>query len=150
MKLANKTGGLMRRFGMETAVDMLIEAGFDAIDLSFPEDLYDTMPKDDNYYKELRKRAEDKGVTFVQAHAPAPLNNDDETEIEQLPQKIIEAMRLASCAGVETIIVHPCQHHYYVEDGSAEYLFEYNMTFYRQLIPYAEKFGIKIAVENMW
>ena len=34
--------------------------------------------------------------------------------------------------------------------GNAEKLFEYNMVFYKSLIPYCEEYGIKVAVENMW
>ena len=37
----------------------------------------------------------------------------------------------------------------YNVDGNAEILFEYNLDFYRRLIPYAKEYGIKIAIENI-
>ena len=59
-------------------------------------------------------------------------------------------MKNASYLGVKHIVVHPCQHLDYHIEGNPEILFEYNMDFYKKLIPYAEEYDIKIAVENMW
>ena len=58
-------------------------------------------------------------------------------------------MRNASYLGVRNIIVHPCQHLVYADEGNPEKLFEYNLDFYKRLIPYAEECGIKIAIENI-
>ena len=49
MKLVNRTGMLMKKFGLDKAVDMLIDTGFDAIDLSFPDDCYKEMPKEKSF-----------------------------------------------------------------------------------------------------
>ena len=150
MKLVNNTGTLMRKFGLEKAVDMLIESGVDAIDLTFPDDCYKDMPTDKAFYTELRKKAEDKGLCFSQAHAPAPSSYVDNAQSEEMFKDIVSTIERASLVGAKNIVVHPCQHLYYVDKGAPEYLFEYNMKFFRRLIPYAEEYGITVAIENMW
>lgn len=150
MKLSNKTGSLMNRFGIAKAVDMLIDAGFDAIDFTFPDKGYEMLSSDKGFYTELRKYVESKGVYFNQSHAPAPSSLMDEMETNRMFNVITSTMQRASFLGVKNIVVHPCQHLLYVEKGVPEKLFEYNMDFYRRLIPYCEEYGIRVAIENMW
>jgi len=150
MKLVSRTGYLWKRYGMQKAVDLLIDAGFDALDFTFPDEGHELLPTDKAYYTELRKYVESKGVSFKQAHAPAPSSYIDEAESEKMFDVIVSTMRRASYLGVPNIVVHPCQHLLYVEKGNPEKLFEYNMKFFRRLIPYCEEYGIKIAIENMW
>ncbi len=50
--------------------------------------------------------------------------------------------------GAKTIVVHPKQHLYYGNHKNE--LAEINAVFYQSLIPYCEKYGIKVAVENMY
>ena len=58
-------------------------------------------------------------------------------------------MKNASYLGAPMRVVHPCTHLDYDVEGNADFLFEYNLNFYRRLIPYAREFGIKIAIENI-
>ena len=46
--------------------------------------------------------------------------------------------------GAKCIVVHPMK----FSDHTTHY--EENLAFYKRLIPYAEKAGVKIGVENMW
>jgi sugar phosphate isomerase/epimerase len=62
---------------------------------------------------------------------------------------IVQAMKNAAYLGAPMIVVHPCTHLDYSVEGNAEILFDYNLNFYRRLIPYAREFGIKIAIENV-
>ncbi len=50
--------------------------------------------------------------------------------------------------GTEICVVHGLQHLTY--EGNEEKLFEMNMKFYRALLPYAEKCGVKLGIENLW
>lgn len=150
MKLSNETGSLMNRFGIVKAVNMLIDAGFDAIDFTFPDKGYEMLSTDKGFYTELRKYVESKGGYFNQSHAPAPSSLMDELETNRMFNVITSTMQRASFLGVKNIVVHPCQHLPYVEKGVPEKLFEYNMDFYRRLIPYCEEYGIRVAIENMW
>lgn len=150
MLLSTHSSVFERNFGVKGAIDILAEAGFDAIDFSayYPEYMGDTHDKD--FYKDIKNHAESKGVFFNQAHGPTSSSFKDEERTKERYKEIIATIRNASYLGAETIIIHPCQHMDYFEKGNREKLFEYNMKFYSSLIPYSEEYGIKIALENMW
>ncbi len=150
MRLSTTTGELAKHFGFNKCIDILAAAGFDCADFSqFDEYVYgENLSKD--FFTELRKYSEDKGVFFNQSHAPFGSSFKDEERTKTRFTEITEAIKRASYLGVENIIVHPCQHLTYAEAGNPELLFEYNMEFYSRLIPYCEEYEIKVALENMW
>ena len=132
--------------GLFKGIEMFIDAGFPAIDLSLTK--YGFV-MEDNYKetaKELRKLVESRGVFFNQAHAPFGGGYDKYTT-ETVPNfpRIFEFCGLL---GIKNIVVHPLQRGRYY--GQEEVLFELNMDFYSKLAPYAKDAGIKIAIENMW
>ena len=150
MKISTTTDKLDQVFGLQKAIDILAEAGYDALDFSNFRPEHYTDVHDENFYKEMRKYAEDKGLYFNQSHAPFPSSFVEEDKTEQRFQDLVIAMRNASLLGVRNIIVHPMQHLTYCKEDNPEKLFEDNMKFYRSLIPYCEEYNIKVACENMW
>ena len=136
-----------KRFGIKRAVEIIMDAGFPAIDITmhspatfFLEDCYrDTA-------RELRAMTEARGVIFNQAHAPFGGGYDNYTE--NLVPTFPKAFEFASLCGIKNVIVHPLQRGRYY--GHAEELFEMNMEFYSGLAPLAKNNGVKIAIENMW
>lgn len=150
MRLSTTTGEPAKFFGFNKCIDILADAGYDCADFSqFDKYVYEAdLSKD--FLTELRKYAENKGIFFNQSHAPFGSSFEDEKKTKRRFKEITEAMKRASYLGVENIIVHPCQHLSYEEEGNPEILFEYNMDFYSRLIPYCEEYDIKVALENMW
>lgn len=147
MLYSTQTLHFARVFGIRRAVDMIIEAGFPAIDISI--DLEGEAILDGDYVslaKELRRRADDAGVRFIQAHAP--FGGGYEYYLGRLVPKFPHAFELCSILGVENIVVHPLQQGRYY--GNEERLFEMNMKFYSALAPLAKNSGVRIAIENMW
>ena len=139
----------------EEIIDLMADAGFDAIDFSFHtrkeyhiEDTDGEAGK--SKFIEWRKRAEARGLVFNQAHAPDGSSYRDLDRTIQRFHEIRRSIRNASYLGIPIIVVHPVQHLPYCEPGVPELLFEWNMQFYNALKPYAEEYGVKIAVENMW
>ncbi len=150
MKLSTTTSYPARLYGLKKAITWIAEAGYDAVDFSqFDEFIYKEKP-DKSFCDELRKFTEDKGLIFNQSHAPFGSSFKDEEKTKERFNEITNAMRKASWLGIPNIIVHPCQHLPYNEEGNAELLFEYNMDFYNRLLPYCEEYGINVALENMW
>ncbi len=150
MRLSSTTDRLQEKFGIYKAIDILSEAGYDAIDFSqFDKEIYESLD-DKAYYTEIRKYAEDKGLCFNQSHAPFASSFEDEERTAKRFDEIVNAIKRASYLGIKNIIVHPCQHLKYDVEGNPEKLFEYNMEFYSRLIPYCEEYGIRVALENMW
>ena len=144
----------MKLFSDREIVDMLYEAGFDAIDYSF----FDTQRcnpdvSDEEYrkrYTELRKYTEDKGLYFNQSHAPHPSSLIDEAFTKRRFDELITSMKNSSYLGVRNIIIHPLQHLRYYTNENTEALYEMNLEFYARLIPYCEEYGITVCTENMW
>ncbi len=141
---------LQKGYTYEQAVDILAEAGFDAIDFSFHHDECFNESSEEAQFRQYRAYAESKGLVFNQAHAPCPSGFVSAEDTEVRIRLILRSMELAAVLGVKIIVVHPMHHLPYREPGVPETLFQMNMAFYRRLLPYCEKYGIKIGIENMW
>ena len=147
MLFSTTTDYLERKYGLEGAVKMLIDAGFPAIDIFMFDTKMSVFSED---YKATAKNileiAKEKGVIFNQAHAP--FGGPYEHYTEKLVPHFERAFEFASLVGVKTIVVHPVTKGAYL--GREREHFEMNMEFYSSLIPLAKKTGVKIGIENMW
>ncbi|MBO4949780.1 MAG: sugar phosphate isomerase/epimerase [Clostridia bacterium] len=154
MKISTQTGSFMKHFSDREIVDILKDAGFDAIDYSFFDVQRCNSDVSDSEYKqrftELRKYAEDKGLYFNQSHAPHPSSLIDEDFTKRRFSELITALKNSSYLGVRNIIIHPLQHLRYYTGENTETLYEMNLEFYAKLIPYCEEYGITVCTENMF
>ncbi len=152
MKIVTNTCTPCKKYSIEELIDMMHDAGFDAIDFSFDAAPYNKKEGEEfkAWLKTIRAHAEGYGMSFTQAHAPFPSSDADPVKNEEIFQSIVRSMEHASILGVDIIVVHPVQHLSYDEDDNAEKLFEMNMAFYRRLEPYCKKYNIKVALENMY
>lgn len=155
MILSANTGVIGKRFGDDKAVEILAKAGFDAVDLTLCESMWDndSVYLTDGYKREVERLAEtakQNGVFFNQAHAYFPTSFADEERTRIAYERVVRGIEIASMLGAKIIVVHPNQHLYYPDGNNPEVLKEMNFKFYKSLLPYCEKFGIKIATENMW
>lgn len=147
MKLVTTTHLLTRRFGWEKTLDILKDAGFDAYDhlmyVSY-EDM-DTILSDEyaEKIKALKAHADKIGLPCTQVHAPF-----DDNQIGLTPA-IIKVLEYASILDAEVVVVHPQTDNFKYYERKDE-LFKLNMEYYKNLIPYAEKYNVKIAIENMF
>lgn len=145
-----------KRFGKDPkeAARLIKAAGFDAVDF----DLCDMANDDDRFnqdnYRELalefRKQIEAEGLYVNQTHTPFTFQNWDNEEFYNnvIFPRMVRSLEISALLGAETAIIHPL--HYSEYNGHEEEFFEKNMEYYRSFIPYCEKYGIKICVENMW
>lgn len=155
MLLSSSHSQFAKKMSTEAAIKLMADAGFDAIDFSFyiKTEYYNEDTDGETgkaKFMEWRKRAEDRGLVFNQAHAPEGSSFRDQDKTVQRFHDIRRAIRNASYLGIPIIVVHPVQHLPYCEPGVPEQLFEMNMKFYNALKPYCEEYGVKIGVENMW
>lgn len=136
-----------RKIGEHKAIEMIAEAGFDALDYSLfsVEDDADIMSPG-RYEKRARQLASvagQCGVFFNQAHAPFPsYKAGDESYNDKTFAKIVRAIEVAAILGASSIVVHPI----YVEKDKKQF----NMEFFGRLKRYCRQFGIRVAIENMW
>jgi len=148
MRLSMESYELYKRFGDEKAILMLKEAGFDCIDYSFFW-LEDQDPAlGENYIahaKEVRRLLEENGMTCNQAHAPFDMTYDDQLDLTNKEYvKVVRAIEAAAIMGAKNIIVHA------IKTPKPEYFFERNLLYYKSLEPYCRKFGICVAIENLF
>ena len=153
MQLSTTTEFSQNKISLEKCIQILKNAGFDSFDISLSTHMcYPDSPfnQDDylEYTQKLRNHADQLGITCNQAHAPFPTSLGEEEKDEEIFRQIVRSMEIASIMGAKIIVVHPKQHLRYAEH--AEELFHMNVAFYNRLIPYCEKYNIKVATENMW
>ncbi len=139
---------LRQRVGDEKAIDMMKEAGFSGIDYSFcsMEDWEQVVDRPDSLQTAdaLRRRAEARGICFSQSHAPFRFRFGsamDESEYEYY--RIVRSMEFASRLGAPMIVIHAI-----LPTDDTDFM-DYNLRWYSSFLPYAEKYGIRIAVENL-
>lgn len=151
MLIASQTSIIERRFGAERAIEMLSQAGFDAFDFTFFDMNKNTEESvfGDNYREymlSLKGLADRAGIICNQAHAhfPSEKPGDEEYNAGSFTRTVHE-MECAALLGAKHIVIHPVKG---MQDKNEE--FEYNMDFFNRLLPYAKKFKIKIALENMF
>ena len=156
MRLSVETYHLALKFGYEKAFKMLKEAGFDAVDFSLYWENEGWLMKDD--YREkaiaIRKLLDEAGLVCTQSHAPFHSvaagkkkgvvygEAFDESNPEFL--ETVRAMEVAAIMGAEHTVIHNLNAPFGID------LMEYNIPFFKSLLPYAEKFGINIAIENLF
>ena len=138
-----------RAYGDMKAIEIIADAGFDGIDFSF-NDMYDwekVMESQDSldYARTLRTYAKEYGICFSQAHAPLRFRYGMKfTQEEREFRYITKSMEFAAELGVPILVVHGIDTPRYAD------VFEYNLEFYRALLPYCEKYGVKVGVENLF
>lgn len=146
MDISTQTCITAKRFGLAEAVRMIAMAGFDAVDVSMFDDEQNAWMFADGFEEKIedaKKTAEELGVYFNQAHAPFPtMKWDDEKYNEMIRPKVIRSIEIAGMLGVKNIVVHPVV---FPENQK-----ENNLKMYNELLPYAKKANVKIALENMW
>ena len=135
--------------GLEKTVDVLAKAGFAGIEFNADLKEYYTDAHDEAFYRGVRAYAAEKGAPITQAHAPFPSAfADNEARTARRFFEIVRSMQHAAWLGAKMIVVHPCTHQSCEGEGF-DVMMDYNVKFYKRLQPYAEEFGIQIAIENI-
>lgn len=148
MKLSVEIYTVSEAFGDYKAVELIKQAGFDALDYSYYYNKECDEILGDNYRKyaeDLRAHLDSVGIVCNQAHAPFTFQYGMKMDASEKKYLwTLRAIESAAILGAENIVVHART----VPDGVD--FEEYNVEYYRSLIPYCEKFGIRIAVENLF
>lgn len=149
MQLSMETVVLRNKFGDETAIRMLKEAGFDGIDYSFywPGSPERNMLGEDyiSRAREVKSYLKAMDMNCLQAHAPLNPRPVASLELSDLTcLELIRSIEFSGILGVKTLVVHA------ITPPEGRGLIEYNLEFYRFLEPFAREAGVCIAVENLF
>ena len=151
MKLAMESYVPVRRLGEKDGLKMIKEAGFDCVDFSYYAFKPDSDALGDRYVEyatELRAILDEIGLACSQAHAPYIMSYDAKFDLSYANYRAtVHSIESAAILGAKNIIVHTIAVPRDVKDVS---MWELNQRYYRSLIPFAEKAGICVAVENLY
>lgn len=149
MKTSTEINSIAGEVGMEKAVELVAKAGFDCWDFSlFNMGVYDwqkgtrritgnPLETRDSALKlaeKLRKIGLENGIYCNQSHAPFPVSCGEIRELLPL------AIECTAAAGGKICVIHP-------DNNKTP---EENAVMFRELLPFAHKFDVIIATENMW
>lgn len=150
MKLSAETYVMRERFDDKTAIKMLKDAGFDCFDYSLYWAEGEKNMLGDDYLsraEDLRAYADGIGIECNQAHSPFDVRHTDEFDVSNGKyRELVRSLEFAAVMGAKTVIVHAIKD----DVPSDTDIFKLNREFYSSLIPYCEKFGIDISVENLF
>ena len=153
LKTSVETYSLRHYFGDDTAISMISDAGFDCIDYSFywmtPEEYEKALGSGYLEYAEhINRVLKENNITCNQTHAPFEVSGNDSFDTENENYlRIVRAIEFSAVIGAKCVIVHGVYRGHDDDEKSYEDL---NFRYYKSLQPYAERFGIKIAIENLF
>ena len=152
MLLVEQTHNTVDRFGFERGVQMIHDAGFDAIDLSLFKMIFDDCEWNAPDWRELAQKrrawADARGIRFTQAHAPFSFPWANEAQRPVFDARVANSIEIAAILGAGDIVVHPL--HYFEYIGNEQKMFDMNVAYYKELAKIGEKCNIRICFENMW
>ena len=150
MRLTATMSPIENLAGLDNAVRLIAEGGYDCLDLTLTG-----MEKPDNAWmgpgmaEHVRELCAQYGICTGQTHAPFKFRWSDPGDYEKLCiPNIIRSIEIAGMLGARVIVVHPLHHLSYREYGRME--FDQSLDLYRTLLPYAHRWNVKIATENMY
>ena len=147
MKLSIVGGPVAERFGERRALEMIKAAGFDNVDYSLNTSSDKTYMLGDDYLdraRETKKILSELSLGCYQTHAPFNFKYTDKMNLDNKAYRdVVRAIEYSSIIGAQVIVVHAIR-----VPADCDFL-SFNLDYYRSLMPYGEKFGIKIAVENL-
>ncbi len=157
LKLSTENMSLYYNLGREQSFCAIAEIGYDGLDYSVPcaklNPDRDFVTADaatfEKYFLEDRHFAESAGLKIFQTHAPFPVYTEGHPE---LFDRNIEAVRKTIIAtkivGCDIMVVHGAMPHWKSEYNREEFK-KINYYYLEKLLPTAEEYGVKIALENM-
>lgn len=154
MRISTLTDHLSKIYGDEGAIRKLAEIGYDCYDFSMFGIGEENHPIGNNdyesYVKRLRKAADESGIVCNQSHAPFPsyLHGKEEYNSSMF-RLLIRAIEVTGILGGEVVIIHPAIFPGH-KIGGDSLCWDINMEMYDSLLPYAKKYNVKIALENMF
>jgi len=163
MKISTQTGGIEEFIGQEKCMEMLAQAGFDAVDFNIDHMLsYGAITRcehseiidlpDDQileYWRPSKETAEKYGITFGQAHAPFPSCSKNPEYQEYLLEVMRKCLLICEYVNCPYLVIHP-NFYGYDERLTRQEEWDANIRFYSALIPWIRKYGVKVCLENMF
>lgn len=141
--------------GYERGIEILAQAGFDALDFQLGT-LGDPFgpwldPGWERYASHLLTVARDNGVYFNQAHAPLPMGKTGQVGDDFLKnisyERMTRVFEVCGALHIPHVIVHGLAHP--AVAATPQTKLEANIEYFQRLKEIAEPCGVRIALENL-
>ena len=153
-KIGISCGGLVRTYGLDRALEICKESGFDAIDVDLnSRNLKDAVygGSDDafeSYFTHFKEKAKDLELEISQSHGRCGTYVPDNYEDNETVRRLVEKdMRATAILGAPACVQHFMNTTRWGKQP-AEVMRNAGLNMYRDFIPYAEKYNVKIAIET--
>ncbi len=139
---------------VEEAMQTIRDAGFDSLD--FPISVYsrplNSPLRQDNWrewVKSVRKAADDLDLPITQAHASWEQAIPEDFSYESPYEIYTRTMEACHMLGCRQLIFHPVLYLHRIEkESTKDLIHDWNVRWFRELLPLAEKFDLIINLEN--
>ena len=150
MRLSVESLDFVQKYGEVGAVKALKDVGFECVDWScYNEATPNSILFGDDYLDRayrIREALDKEGLVCNQSHTPFVIL--PENYVKSLDdwryRDLIRSMEFAAVLGAPHTVIH-C-----LGNGWYEGFWENAVQYYKDLLPWCEKFNIKMAIENLW
>ena len=163
MLISVSTWSLEARFGAKKMFEMMGDAGILAADYNIDDWIgnraqMDARPNSQRteeeviaYYSEIRRYADEAGITIGQTHAAfGPIGIYTGELRAEMIKTTINAIIATSVLGAPYVVIHPLNISGRLYDEQLDACRELNRSFFAELVPYLKKYNVKVGMENMW
>lgn len=152
MKISSGIGALYAAFGRERAFDSMAEIGYTGVDYDIAragDILYADAQTYEKYFSEDAAFAKRAGVEIALTHAPFPVYTEGHPEkLEDGIETQKKALIATHLLGCNTMVIHGAMPHWKTVYDAAEFE-AINRRVFESLLPVAEEYKVRIALENM-
>lgn len=156
-KLSCAISGISRAGSVFDAVKTVKDAGFDGVDFAlstYTRQANAALCQDDwwrEWVSAVRTYLDEIKLPVLQAHAPWEQSIPKDLSYESPYPICFRAMEACAMLGCKKLVFHPLLYPYRIE-SPALYgpLDEYNVRWFREILPAASRLGIQVELENMF
>lgn len=141
---------------LEETMETIHRVGFNVLDMSFYEYSYEGgafLQNDwEAWIHSAAETATKNNIQFIQSHGytyrflnPVYEKNQEKKEYEELLVK--RSLQCCHILGVKTVVLHPDMD--ITAEKPLENAWEMNRTYFQEYLEYADKLGMRLAIENM-
>ena len=150
-------GGLQIKYGDMRALEIAKEIGADAVDFDLcaredfnnPESTYSKGEKAvERYFTEIGSYARELGLIVSQTHGRILGFRNDKAADDELIENGILDLVATKALGAPVCVMHTTTTIFMGPDAPAELMHSLNYDMFTRLLPYARKYGVKIATET--
>lgn len=151
-------GAFQKRFGDIGALEMAAKIGADAVDFSIDDNDADYRNENSiyskgidaigEYYTTVKEKADSLGILINQTHGKMPGFRNIKHEDEALVKNTELDCFVTSVLGADACVVHNATSIFLGANPDPELMHKLSFDMFSKTIPFAKKYGVKIATET--